>query len=136
MKEVNGVRISFEIQEDSKLPPGFNLVHLMMIFYIKMDFIRKASLLTRGDLTDTPPALTYSSVVSRESVHIARWDLTDTPPALTYSIVVSRESVHIAFLMAELNDLEVLMFDVGNAYLNVNTTKKLYLYSGKVWKEK
>jgi hypothetical protein len=25
----------------------------------------------RGDLTDTPPALTYSSVVSQESVRIA-----------------------------------------------------------------
>jgi hypothetical protein len=40
---------------------------------------------------------------------------------------VSRESVRITFLIAALNDLDILMFDVGNA----NTTEKLYCYEGK-----
>jgi Reverse transcriptase (RNA-dependent DNA polymerase) len=106
MKEANGVNIAFEVREDGKPPLGFKHVQLMMIFNIKMDFTRKARLLTRGDLTDTPPALTYSSVISRESV----W---------------------IAFLIAALNDLDVLMFDMGNAYLNADTTEKLYCYAGK-----
>jgi Reverse transcriptase (RNA-dependent DNA polymerase) len=89
-----------------KPPPGFKHVQLMMIFDIKMDFTRKARLVARGDLTDTPPALTYSSVVSRESVQIA-------------------------FLISALNDLDILIFDVGNAYLNTDTTEKLYCYAGK-----
>jgi Reverse transcriptase (RNA-dependent DNA polymerase) len=106
MKEANGVSIAFEIREDGKPPPGFQHVQLMMIFDISMDFTRKARLVARGDLTVTPPALTYSSVVSRESVRIA-------------------------FLIAALNDLDLLIFDVGNAYLNADTTEKLYCYAGK-----
>jgi hypothetical protein len=71
MKEVEGVRIAFEAKEDGKPPPGYKEVKLMMIFDIKMDFTRKARLVARGDLTDPPPTLTYSSVVSRESVRTA-----------------------------------------------------------------
>ncbi len=57
--------------------------------------------------------------------------MTDTPPTLTYSSVASRESVQIAFLVAALNDLELMMFDVGNSYLNAATSKKLYTTAGK-----
>jgi Reverse transcriptase (RNA-dependent DNA polymerase) len=39
--------------------------------------------------------------------------------------------VRIAFLIAALNGLEVIIFDVRNAYLNANTTEKLYCYAGK-----
>jgi hypothetical protein len=106
MKEGSGVRIDFEEREDGKPLPGYQEIKLMMIFDVKMDFTRKARLVARGDLTETPPTLTYSSVVSRESVRIA-------------------------FVIAALNDLEVLMFDVGNAYLNALTTEKLYCYAGK-----
>jgi hypothetical protein len=42
-----------------------------MIFDIKLDFIRKFRLVARGDMTDTPSTLTYSSVVSQESVRIS-----------------------------------------------------------------
>jgi hypothetical protein len=101
MKEAANVRIAFEVKEDGKPPPGYKHVALMMIFDVKMDFTRKARLVARGDLTDTPSTLTYSSVVSCESVRIA-------------------------FTIAALNDLEVMMFDVRNAYLNANTTEKLY----------
>ena len=45
-------------------------------------------------------------------------DPTETPSTLTYSSVVSRESAHITFLIAALNDLDMKMFDIGNAYLN------------------
>jgi hypothetical protein len=41
--------------------------------------------------------------------------------------VVSRESVRIAFLMAALNDLEVLNADVQSAYLNSSTKEKNYI---------
>ena len=106
MKEMENVRIAFEVHEGNKPPPGYNHVQLMMIFDVKMDFTRKARLVARGDLTDTPSTLTYSSVVSRESVRIA-------------------------FLIAALNDLDLVMFDVGNAYLNAPTTEKLYTIAGK-----
>jgi hypothetical protein len=42
-----------------------------MIFDVKMIFSGKARLVATGDMTDTPPTLIYSSVVSRESVQIA-----------------------------------------------------------------
>jgi Reverse transcriptase (RNA-dependent DNA polymerase) len=34
-------------------------------------------------------------------------------------------------MIAALNDLGIVMFDVGNAYLNAKTTEKLYCYAGK-----
>jgi hypothetical protein len=91
-KEAGGGRIAFEIKEDGIPPPGYKPVQLMVMFDIKMDLTTKARLVARGELTETPPALTYSSVVTRESVRIA-------------------------FTMAALNDLDLMMFDVGNAYL-------------------
>jgi hypothetical protein len=107
MKEMKNVRIAFEaVPSGGKPPPGYKYVDLMMIFDVKMDFTRKARLVARGDLTDTPPTMTYSSVVSRESVRIA-------------------------FLVAALNDIDLLMFDVGNAYLNAATTEKLYTVAGR-----
>ena len=44
-----------------------------MIFDIKMgeNFIRKARMVADGHRTEAPAALTYSSVVSRDSVRIA-----------------------------------------------------------------
>jgi hypothetical protein len=68
MKEMGNVRIAF--QQTDKVPPGYSKVELMIIFDVKMDFTRKARLVARGDLTETPRTLTYSSVVSRESVRI------------------------------------------------------------------
>lgn len=68
------------------------------VFGIKMDFIRKARMCARGDQTAPPETLTYVSVVSRESVRIA-------------------------FTAAALNDLDIKMFDVGNAYLNAPTAE-------------
>lgn len=107
MKEMTNVRIAFEVvPPGQKAPPGYQYVGLMMVFDIKMDFTRKARLVARGDQTDTPSTLIYSSVVSRESVRIA-------------------------FLIAALNDIDLMMFDVGNAYLNAATTEKLYTIAGK-----
>jgi hypothetical protein len=49
---------------------------------------------------------------SRKARLVARGDMTDTPPTSTYSSVVSRESIRISFLVAALNDLELMKFDV------------------------
>jgi hypothetical protein len=65
-----------------------------MIFDVKMEvFRRKASFFAGGHTTDTPHAMTYTSVVSRESVRVA-------------------------LTMDALNDLDVKMADIENAYLS------------------
>jgi hypothetical protein len=73
-----------------------------MIFDVKMeDFRRKARFVAGGHTTDTPRAMTYASVVSRESVRFAL-----TP--------------------ASLNDLDVNMVDIENAYLTAPLTEKIW----------
>ena len=66
--------------------------------------------------------------------YVARYHLTDPPSLMTYSIVVSRESIRIAYLIAALNNLEVLAGDIQNAYLNAPAEEKLFFYTGKEWK--
>jgi len=56
--------------------------------------------------------------------------LTDTPLSLTYSTVVTRESVRIAFTLAALNRLEVKSADVSNAYLNAPAREKVSIVAG------
>ena len=52
---------------------------------------------------------------------------------MTFASVVSRESVRIAFLIAALNDLDILAGDIQNAYLNAPTTEKVHFYAGSEW---
>jgi hypothetical protein len=70
-----------------------------MIFDVKMDFTHKARFVAGGHMTDPPSSITYSSVVSHESVRIA-------------------------FTIAALNDMDVLCADIGNAYLNAPCQEK------------
>jgi hypothetical protein len=49
---------------------------------------------------------------------VAVGTLIDPEPTLTYSSVVTRESVPIAFFMAVLNEVDIKSVDIGNAYLN------------------
>jgi hypothetical protein len=76
-----------------------------MIFDIKMDFTRKARYVAGGHMTNPPSSLTYSSVVSRDSVRIA-------------------------FVLAALNDINLLATDIGNAYLNAPAREKVYTTAG------
>jgi len=52
--------------------------------------------------------------------------MTNIPTELTYSSVVSSDSICICFLIATLNNLDIQMTDVGNGYLNVLTKEKCY----------
>jgi hypothetical protein len=76
-----------------------------MIFDVIMDFTRKARFVAGGHMTETPNSLTYSSVVSRESVKIA-------------------------FLIAALNDLDLMSCDIGNAYLNAKCRERIWFVAG------
>ena len=98
--------VAFEILEKGKPPPpGHQFVTLQMILDLKMDFTHKARLVSGGNLTQTPTSLTYTSILSRESIRLM-------------------------FLVAALNDLNVVMTDIGNAYLNAKVREKIWSTDG------
>lgn len=103
-KEMRNVMPAFEFVNGDEIPPFYKAIECHMVFDIKMDLTRKARFVAGGHMTDPP----------RES---------------TYSSVVSRDSVRLAFLIAALNDLNVLVGDVQNAYLNAPTKEKIYIKS-------
>ena len=74
-QEMKNVCIAFEEYQGniSDLPPGYQKINCHMIFDVKMgeNFHRKACMVAGGHTTKTPSSLTYSSVVSRDSVRIA-----------------------------------------------------------------
>jgi hypothetical protein len=84
---------------------GHQEIRCHIIFDVKMDFTRKARFVAGGHMTETPSSLTYSSVVSRESVKIA-------------------------FLVAALNDIDIMSCDIGNAYLNAPCREKIWFLAG------
>jgi hypothetical protein len=84
---------------------GFQEIGCHIVFDIKMDFTRKARLCAGGQTTDTPAAMPYSSVVSRDSVRIG-------------------------FMLAELNGLDVMACDLENAYLNAPCVEKIWFEGG------
>ena len=50
---------------------GFQEIGCHLIFDVKMDFTRKARFVAGGHTTEASSAITYSSVVSRDSVRLA-----------------------------------------------------------------
>lgn len=102
MQEFNG-----EPDEAKRKLIGYQKITCHMIFDVKMEGLaRKARFVAGGHTTETPKSLTYASVVTRESVRIG-------------------------FLIAALNDLEILAADIGNAYLNADCREKIYFIAGK-----
>ena len=61
---------------------------------------------------------------------VAGGDMTGPPSSLTYSSMVTQESVRIAFLIAGLNNLDVLACDIGNVYLNAPCREKVWFEAG------
>ena len=89
------------------IKPGYEHANMHMIFDINMD----------GNLT-------------RKSRFLADGHTTAPPSSITYSSVVSRESVRILFLLASLNDLDIFAYDIGNEYLDAKFREKLWKESG------
>ena len=54
-----------------------------------------------------------------------------SPYCITYSSVVSRDSVRIALRVAALNYLDILAFDIQNDYLIVKCREKIWTVAGK-----
>ena len=72
-----------------------------MVFDIKMDFTRKARFVAGGHMTEAPASMTYSSVVSRDSVRLA-------------------------FLIAALNDIDIMSIDLENAFIQAPCREKIW----------
>jgi hypothetical protein len=110
-KKLLNVDIAFDWKEvGERPPPGYQKIPYHFVFDVKMDFTRKARLVAGGHVTDVPSVMTYSSVVSRDSVQIM-------------------------FMIAALNDLDIMAGDIGNAYLNAETTEKVYMIAGSEFGE-
>lgn len=105
-KEMRNVRIAFDIRDDEVPPIGYKEIHCHLVFDIKSDTLaRKARFVAGGHVTDPPKDTTYSSVVSRDSVRIF-------------------------FLLAALNDVDILACDLQNAYVNAETKEKVWFRAG------
>ena len=113
-KEMKKVMIAFEfddgmtpeqVRQDKTAYVAFQEIACHMIFDVKMDLTRKARFVAGGHMTEAPASITYSSVVSRDSVRLA-------------------------FLIAALNDIEIIACDVGNAYLNAPCREKVWFVAG------
>jgi Reverse transcriptase (RNA-dependent DNA polymerase) len=108
---MTNVRVAFNILEPGAEPPvGYKCIPCHMIFDIKMDFTHKPRLVAGGHVTDPPSSITYSSVVSRETVRIA-------------------------FVVTALNDLNIMAADIGNAYLNAYTAEKVFTITGPEFRD-
>ena len=106
-KEMKELCIAFNILPEGRSAPiGYQKIPCHMIFDMKMDdFQQKAQLVAGGHLTQAPVTITYASVVSRETVHLA----------LTFS---------------SLNDLEVKVGNVLNAYITAPVMEKVWAILG------
>ena len=112
-KELKNVKVAWESREDLDLAEvhagrqliGYTEISCHMVSDIKLDLTRKARLVAGGHMTDAPTSLTYSSVVSRDSIRVA-------------------------FLIAASNNLEVMACDIGNAYLNAPCREKIWFLGG------
>ena len=105
-KEMRNVMPAFQFTTEADIPIGYKEITLHMVFDIKMDLTRKARLVADGNKT------------------------AEVPKEMTYSSVVSRDTVRIALTLAALNGLDVLAADIQNAYLNAPTSEKLWTRAG------
>ena len=105
-KEMRNVRVALDVREDGKVPVGYKEIMCHLIFDMK------------------------STTLARKARYCAGGHLTDPPKESTYSSVVSRDSVRLFFLLAALNDVDVLACDVQNAYINAETKEKVWFCGG------
>ena len=106
--EMNNVRIAFEeYNGDPYNLVGYTQITGHLVFDVKLgeNFRRKARYCADGHKTGAPASVTYSTVVSRDSVRIL-------------------------LTIAALNDLRVMGADVQNAFLTAPNKEKCWMIAG------
>jgi hypothetical protein len=103
---MKNIDCAFHFPKDGKAPFGFQKSDCHMTFDIKMTLERKARYVAAGHQTEPTKDIIFVSVVSRDTIRIA-------------------------FLVAALNNLEVLSADIRGAYLNANAAEKGLYHSWK-----
>jgi len=76
------------LNEDENVPIGYKWLCCHIIFDVKMDFTCKVRYITGGHMTNPTVTITYTSIVSRDSMRIA-------------------------FLLAALKDVDLLLLLLG-----------------------
>ena len=66
--------------------------------------------------------------LTRKSWFTTGGNFTNPPQAMTYSSVVSRNTVLIILAIVALNEIDVRFFGIGNAYINADVDKKVQFY--------
>ena len=89
----------------SNLPKEYQRIRVHFVFAVKHDGRHKARLVAGGHLTQIPTESVYSGVVSLRSLRL------------------------VVFL-AELNGLDLMQADIGNAYLEAYTKEKVFFIAG------
>jgi hypothetical protein len=106
-KEMNNFRIAIKfLNGEEDIPPTYQEIRCHIIFDVKMKYFHPKERFVAGGHT------------------------TDAPHVITYASVFSREPVRIALTLAALNDLDVMMGDVENAYLIAPLTEKVWTMLG------
>jgi hypothetical protein len=102
-KEMKNVLLAFEFRDDDVMPPGFKKIDCHMVFDVKLDLVHKVRFVAGGPQTGRNWCTPASSPVT----------------------------LCLAFLIAVLNDLEILSANIQNAYLNATTKERIYTIVGQ-----
>ena len=105
MNQIIDCRTFKQLPRGSKKPQGYTFVPVHLVFDVKFDLRCKACLVAGGNRTD---------VTSEDA----------------WSGVVSIDYVRAAFFLADLDKLQVMAADIGNAYLHGHTKKLIYTNAG------
>ena len=106
-KELSKVIVAIKLlQDDEKTPIGSTRIPYHIVFDIKFDLTRKARLVAGGHKHKNVPAFE------------------------SYSSVASRETIRLIFLIAAMNNLDIMAGDIGNAYLNAPCKEKVHIICG------
>ena len=105
--EVKNMNVAFQdLEEGEIVPVGYQEIRCHMIFDVKVGSLK------------------------RKARYVAGGHTTDAPAALTYASVVSRESIRLGLLIAALNDLDIFSADIQNAYLTSPCQEKIWTVLG------
>mmetsp|Transcript_20329 Transcript_20329/g.42624 ORF Transcript_20329/g.42624 Transcript_20329/m.42624 type:complete len:1867 (-) Transcript_20329:137-5737(-) len=105
LKQLQSYRTFRDLGKGANPEEGFHKIGVQFVFDVKSDGRRKARLVARGDHTPEPEEAVYSSVAALRSLRIVTF-------------------------IAELNKMDLMQGDIGNAYLESFTMEKVFFIAG------